>query len=643
MKRNGQKANFSGSASTGRFAASLRRRVASGLAQGLALAALASIALSGQTARSQEDSAETPELAVDTSSREETRDFYRSVFGASEAADLGWTGNYFDSDPVAAAGSTSPDFRQAVLLRVNFFRAMAGLPANVQLDDALNAPAQQAALMMSGSDALSHQPSAAGFSAYATELGDYAAARSNLAIGTLGPAAITCYMRDDGPENRFVGHRQWLLNPALTAVGTGDLPGGAAPDWALEAADRANGAADKPQRLRSANALFLETAGNPVAPDASAFVAYPPEGYVPYPVVFARWSLSLPGADLSRATVEVYRDGVPLTVRSESDDDFLLPTLVWTMDTPDWDSEAATRFSRPLHDIAYDVRISDIQGWSRSSLAYRVTVFDPDVASPQSTTTQAYRLFDEENGQTSFVANTPVYAPLTRWRTFAVSEADLLWGAESSDEPVVAATSGNYPLTTTYDAANGRASYHLAQPDNREQSFELPRSYLVSEGAFIHFLSKLGWTTEEQIASFDISLDDGLSWSPLLEIRGNDGPGSERFESRLVELDRFAGRTARFRFRLRVEPELGPRYDLVDPWVGWLIDEIAASGLALLSEVETSEPAIESVFHPPLRESENRLVQVQGLLAPNLPLEWSPAQPIALGTPAADIAIQASN
>ena len=53
------------------------------------------------------------------------------------------------------AGTTSQAYADATILRVNYFRAMAGLQADVVLSNAWNLKAQDAALMMSAQGALS--------------------------------------------------------------------------------------------------------------------------------------------------------------------------------------------------------------------------------------------------------------------------------------------------------------------------------------------------------------------------------------------------------------------------------------------------------------------------------------------------------
>ena len=95
-------------------------------------------------------------LAVDLTSREQSRQFFRAVYGASESVPMGVTGDVAASQ----AGDTSAAFKEAVRLRVNFFRAFAGIPGEVQFAATLNAKCQQAALMGSLNNVISHYPAA---------------------------------------------------------------------------------------------------------------------------------------------------------------------------------------------------------------------------------------------------------------------------------------------------------------------------------------------------------------------------------------------------------------------------------------------------------------------------------------------------
>ncbi|MCX6954463.1 MAG: hypothetical protein NTV51_20105, partial [Verrucomicrobia bacterium] len=113
-------------------------------------------ALRAQSQLTPRTAAATTPLTVNPASREEVRQFYRAIYSASENVPLGWTGNYTASSALAAAGDTSAAFKDAVLLRINFFRALAGVNGGVVLNATFNAKAQQAALMMSANTALQH-------------------------------------------------------------------------------------------------------------------------------------------------------------------------------------------------------------------------------------------------------------------------------------------------------------------------------------------------------------------------------------------------------------------------------------------------------------------------------------------------------
>ncbi|MCX8108124.1 MAG: CAP domain-containing protein, partial [Verrucomicrobiae bacterium] len=226
-------------------------------------------------------------FTVDTTSREEVRNFFNAVYAESENVDPEWTGDV----STCSSGTTSERFRNAVLLRVNWVRALAGVPAWVTFDHTYNTKAQQMALMLSANRAASHYPPPT-WKCY-TEDGAEAAANSNLALGSYGPDAIVRYIEDFGSFNSAVGHRRWILYPQTRVMGTGDIP-------------------SNPHGPPSNTLWILDSYANQVRPATrEPYVAWPPPGYVPYQVVFARWSFAYPKADFSAATVTMASNGVP--------------------------------------------------------------------------------------------------------------------------------------------------------------------------------------------------------------------------------------------------------------------------------------------------------------------------------------------
>ena len=285
---------------------------------------------------------------VDTQSRAASQSWYQQEYLGSASGDSGWTGNHAS----CGAGTTSEVFRAAMLRRINYYRSMAGVPALVGFDAAYNQKAQAAALMMSVNGRLSHSPDTS-WTCY-TEDGREGAGSSNLFLGVYGSAAISGYIEDFGSHNDFVGHRRWILYPQTQYMGTGDIPpqGGY---WA-------------------ANALWVFDrdrmwGARPETRDE--FVAWPPPGYVPYQVVYSRWSFSYPKADFSQATVSMTRGGQPLAVqRNTPRDNYGENTLVW---------EPQVDFGNPpAGDTTYQVALSNvvIDGEPRN-FTYTVIIFDP--------------------------------------------------------------------------------------------------------------------------------------------------------------------------------------------------------------------------------------------------------------------------
>jgi uncharacterized protein YkwD len=251
------------------------------LSVGLVLGSLLSPAASFEVSASEHAS-------IDTSNRAEVVAAYAAEFDRSEP-DIGWTGDR----ATCSSGTTSLAYRDSMFSRVNWFRAMAGVPSSIIEDTAKSVQAQETALMMAESGRLSHTPDTS-FACY-TSTGDAMAGESNLALGLSGLAAINGYMQDPGANNIAVGHRNWILHPPTQTMGTGDIPSSGG---------------------YSANSLYVFNnvfGAQPALRESAGFVAWPPRGYVPGDAVYPRWSFGLRGADMSNAQVTVTDDAGTLT------------------------------------------------------------------------------------------------------------------------------------------------------------------------------------------------------------------------------------------------------------------------------------------------------------------------------------------
>ena len=291
-------------------------------------------------------------LAADpTGSLANARTFYQQEYLSYASTPAGWTGSQASCQP----GTTSLAFQQAVLRRINYFRALAGVPANVTFSADANRKAQAAALMISASGQVSHSPSTS-WPCYSADASS-GAGSSNLFLGEFSWNAITGYMRDPGGLNSAAGHRRWILYPQTQTMGSGDVPAAGA--------------------YSSANALVILDGhyGDPRPATRYGFVAWPPPGYVPAPLVFARWSFSYPLADFSQARVSMSSNGanVPVTLAPVTNG-FGENTLVWVpynlSDAASWPVQAIN--------TSLSVTVSNVlvNGAVRS-FSYSLTVFNP--------------------------------------------------------------------------------------------------------------------------------------------------------------------------------------------------------------------------------------------------------------------------
>ncbi|MEA3440047.1 MAG: CAP domain-containing protein [Chloroflexota bacterium] len=286
------------------------------------------------------------DLVVDTQSRQESKAFFADYYLASQGAAMDWNGDHATCNP----GKTAYAFRHAIRMRINYLRAMAGVPGTIFLSPEYNRKAQQATLMMSVNNILTHDPDPKIIVCY-TEEGDEAAGKSNLALGANGVNALELYMEDSGIDS--VGHRRWILYPNTRLMGTGDV-------LSID---------ENP----AANDLWVMDASRLTTRPATRddFVAWPPPGYVPYQIVYQRWSFSYPSADFSSTSITMSSNDSPINLT-------ILPlangygenTIVWDPD--------ATFGSVPLADITYTVQLSNvlIKGVYHD-FSYEVIVFNP--------------------------------------------------------------------------------------------------------------------------------------------------------------------------------------------------------------------------------------------------------------------------
>jgi hypothetical protein len=454
--------------------------------------------------------------------------------------------------------------------RVNYYRALTGLPGDIVFNAVKSAKCQQSALMMSANNNLNHNPPTTW--AFYTVGGSEAAAASNLALGYYGPAAVDGYMVDPGSGNEPVGHRRWPLYSQAREMATGDIP--------------------RSGSYNPTNSLWV--IGDFKAAPPAKFVAWPNEGYLPAPVLPARWSLSYPNADFGSASVSMSLNGtnVPLTVvhRSTSKTpNYGDRTIVW---------EPAGLPATVTSDLAYLVTVSGIKGTGvPTSKSYTVRIFNPDILGEQIAI----------SGSDNPPASGEVYAfsridqaDAYQLEIASVTASSWTEGAEDNPAPRVTANIfAGYELRQGGLVRTGGKSFHLAFPFAvySDQSFTINRDIMPAVSSRLRYFDRARFTAVVNTLETQVSINGGLSWQTIASRNGVNVNGSSTewdsiWKNRDISLAAYAGQIIRIRFVLKSNNSAYPE---TDSNYGFFIDDITVT--------DASEAAVTQTLLPGSAES----------------------------------------
>lgn len=308
--------------------------------------------------------------AVVLTDLEKAKKDYNDNYLGSAVNDILWTG----SKAGCLAGTISTSAQQKAIQRVNYFRRLVGLPDNITLNSDQNQSCQEAALYMLANETLTHYPSASG-TCYTS--GAYAAANSgNIAISWGYSAdkanhtvnAVSGYIEDPGTGNESTGHRAWILYPKLSAMGSGSVY-------------------DATKKIGADCLRWGENLNGTTT--SLAYVAYPPNGYIPSSLVFPRWSFSITGGKFNTATVtmtDASGNSIPCTIINRSAQTGAPDArIVW---------EPQGNFPDGItSDTEYNVTIANVQNTSQTTYTYKVKVFYVTPVAKSSSPADAMKLF----------------------------------------------------------------------------------------------------------------------------------------------------------------------------------------------------------------------------------------------------------
>ena len=465
-------------------------------------------------------------FSVDTQSRNDVISFWNCV--------------YMESEGFENFGTSSQNFKNDVQRRINYYRAMAGMSASLDLTNsstilinsdtpsgaqpaasATKAAAAQAAAEMLAANSSQflagggvatgahdpHNPPLSWFSD--TNIARNGAFHSNLAIGIYGPAAIDAYISEDdigpaGAENDEVGHRRLIFQSRLQEIATGDI--------------------EPTGNNFSANALYMR--GNLLSNAPAQFIPWPNAGYIPEDITPERWSLSYPDADFTSATVTATGpngSNIPVTIQSTTAN-FGDETIIWEFNSDIPSAESG--------DQAYDITVSNIS-IDRSSVefSYQVTIINPDRL--LESTDLSGSINPPDTGANYF------FDPVEQAEEFELdvsSRIEATWfeGAEDgTDGLIIDETDDAYELLSSFTTNGitppdfwdtGDNAFRLAFPRNELdafQEFQINRTLIPRVGGSLTFRLRRGFMAPNTRLSVQSSTDGGAIWSEIDHYSGN--------------------------------------------------------------------------------------------------------------------------
>ncbi|MGB6222912.1 hypothetical protein [Haloferula sp.] len=512
-------------------------------------------------------------FSVDTSSRNDVVSFWHGAYMPSERywERINWTGNY-GSSATGAEGQISSEFVTDVERRINFVRALCGVPANISMNTGatvvieagdLYSPAasttkaaavQRSALMAAlgtTSSAISHDPasSLAGWTPAAWNGHN----KSAISKGFYGPGAVDAYFREDvlgiSNWNYEAGHRRWLLAVPVTDMATGDTPG------------EFNSSTLK--IVQPSNLIYVKPKSEELSSAAPRFVSYPGSGFFPVELNTPFWSLSHGGADFSAATVTMTDgSGTPVPTQIVSTrTGFAENAIVWRV------PEEVRALSAPS-DRTYHITVSSIGGGVSSSYSWSVTLMDPN------------RLTDplDLDGPSRPLAtvNTPYSLPSVPGSDsmetgfFLREPATWIEAAEDgTDSMVIDRTSPSFELRArVLQSAPGYPDNYFTEGSKAfrltfataydprlnsisDESFEIDREIIAGSDASVEFQFRRGYMSPTTALACERSMDGGLTWATLgSPITGvGNGQADSAFSLRSIPIPS-SEEPFRIRFRL---------------------------------------------------------------------------------------------
>ncbi|MFM2220257.1 MAG: hypothetical protein RLZZ553_5 [Verrucomicrobiota bacterium] len=533
------------------------------------------------------DPAALTNLTVDINNREDVISFYQNVYKASEnfTSVLNWSGNVDQCNE----GALNPDFVNLMRRRINYYRALAGVPAKIVMNDystvvvddtyfndtpastLKSEAAQKGALILAKKNSLTHTPSSD--SLCFSSKGGNGCYFGNIGIGFYGPPVLDAYMRED-QDNENAGHRRWILYNNATNFATGDIP--------------------RTDNAVASNVLYVGQRDQEFANEAAHFTPWPPAGFCPWKHASEYFSLSYPGADFTNARITVTKGGVIQFIdRINLEQGFGNNAIVWRVPSIHTDNDENEQ-------VTYNVTVSNISGGGPTSYTYNIHFFNSEHLPIPPTLTELTT--EVPGGGKNFSIGHVGIAQEYRLevgKKSALPSTTIEGGEDETASLIIPGpvTGPGYNVHSNNRYYGGFKSLNIAFTDNSqtEQWVEIDRTLFPKAGSSIRYRRWLSYMTSGATFVAQYCINNDGKWR---NIPGTALKGKTTFEDP-IESDNFwtdqlsfqlpaetVNRPTRIRFNL-IKALSTPEFITNTEYIsGAFIDDISFNGVDWLSKTQ---------------------------------------------------------
>lgn len=186
-------------------------------------------------------------------------------------------------------------------------------------------------------------------------------------------------------------------------------------------------------------------------------------------------------------------------------------------------------------------------------------------------------------------------------------------GAEQGLANVTIDISGGYGPVSSATKKSGLAGFQLAHPVAEDQYLMLNQQLRPNAGAQLKFWKRIGFASTTEVASVQVSGDDGSTWTTVWSQPGNGATSSQNIEQvftqQTVELAPYAGKIIRVRFAYLFNG--GSFFPGTTQLHGFFFDDIAFTSTDILGGITTGPITTGTTFQFTPAALGNYLLSVQ--------------------------------